>query len=149
MAKVKEIFFVVSALLLLAACTSNTILKKPDNLIPKDQMVDLITDLLLAEGGKNIRNIDMERQTNYYPLVFEKYNIDSAQFMESNYYYTSRIDDYDEILAAVELRLKGWNEEYNLLRKQQDSIRKMKLDSVKKSREAPKKRRTTGEAMEQ
>ena len=142
MDKVYTFLYLVIAALLLTACTSNTILKKPDDLIPKDQMVDLITDLVLAEGGKNIRSIEMERNTNFFPLVFEKYNVDSAQFQASNYYYTSRIDDYDEILAAVNLRLKTMQEEYMQLRKQEDSVRLKKLDSVRKSQGIPVRNRT-------
>ena len=127
---------------LLMACTSNTIIKKPENLIPKDQMVDLITDLLLAQGGKNIRNLDLDRNTNYFPLVFEKYQIDSTQFQESNYYYTSKIDDYDEILIAVEGRLNSLKDEYNKERKILDSLRRYKIDSVQDSkRKPPVKRR--------
>ena len=75
-------------------CTSNTIIEKPANLIPKDQMVDLLTDLLLASGGENVKNLQQKRKVNYYPFVFEKYQIDSTRFKESNYYYISTIDDY-------------------------------------------------------
>lgn len=86
-------------------CTSNTIIKKPKNLIPKDQMVDLLTDMLLASGAEKINNENNERNVNYFPLVYEKYHIDSTQFKESNYYYTSKIDDYNEILSKVGERL--------------------------------------------
>jgi len=42
---------------LMFSCTSNTILKKPDNLIPEDQMVDLLTDLLLAVNAETTKNM--------------------------------------------------------------------------------------------
>ena len=49
------------------SCTSNTILKKPDNLIPEDQMVDLITDLLIAKEAKAVKNENLEQSLyNYY-----------------------------------------------------------------------------------
>lgn len=104
------------------SCTSNTILKKPDNLIPEDQMVDLLTDLFLAINAENTKNLQLERQVNYYPLIFEKYNIDSTQFKESNFYYTSRVDEYDELLLKVEERLKVLDEKYETLKRQEDSI---------------------------
>ena len=104
------------------SCTSNTILKKPDNLIPEDQMVDLLTDLFLANNAKNIKNLDLKRQIDYYPLVFEKYNIDSTQFKESNFYYTSKVDDYDAILNRVEERLKTLDTKFNNLKRAEDSI---------------------------
>ena len=101
----KFIYIVLISFLLLN-CTSNTILKKPDNLIPKDQMVDLLTDLFIAMNAQTTKNIDLKRNVNYFPLVFEKYKIDSTQFKESNYYYTSKVDDYDDILNEVQVRLE-------------------------------------------
>jgi len=113
------------------ACTSNTIIKKPKNLIAKDQMVDLLTDILIADGGDNIKNINLQRNINYFPLVFDKYQIDSIRFRESNYYYTSRIDDYDEILGKVNKRLKVLKEQYVNEIKLADSIERVKKDSIK------------------
>ena len=126
---------------LMLSCTSNTILKKPDNLIPEDQMVDLLTDLLLAVNAETTKNLDLKRKVNYHPLVFEKYNIDSTQFKESNFYYTSRVDDYDVILLKVEERLKALNKKFETLKREEDSIaqaiknlEKKSVDSIKKIR---------------
>ena len=118
------------------ACTSNTIIKKPDDLISKNQMVDLLTDMLIAAGAENIKNIDLERNVNYFPLIFEKYGIDSTRFKESNYYYTSQIDDYEKILKKVDLRLKALKEKLDNEIKLQDSL---KIDSMKNIRENFKK----------
>ncbi len=115
----------------IVACTSNTIIKKPDNLIPKDQMVDLLTDMLLAAGGQSVKNVDLQRRINYFPIIFEKYNIDSTLFKESNYYYTSRIDDYDEILGKVDARLKSLRAKFEKERIFNDSIEGFKNDSIR------------------
>ncbi len=120
----------------LMACTSNTIIKKPDHLIPKNQMVDLLTDMLVAAGAENIKNVNLERNVNYFPLVFEKYGIDSTRFKESNYYYTSQIDDYEKILKEVDERLKALKEKLENEIKLQDSL---KNDSIKNLRENFKK----------
>ena len=115
----------------IVACTSNTIIKKPDNLIPKDQMVDLLTDMLLSAGGQSVKNVDLQRRINYFPTVFEKYNIDSVRFKESNYYYTSRIDDYDEILGKVDERLKSLRKQFEKERIFNDSIEDFMKDSIR------------------
>lgn len=109
------VFFVV-------ACTSNTIIKKPDNLIPKDKMVELLTDMFMASGADNIKNIHQKRKVNYFPLVFEKHQIDSTQFKESNFYYISKIDDYEAILKRVDVRLKKMKKEFDDERKLLDSL---------------------------
>lgn len=133
MNKIIYIFFIS---LFLINCTSNTIIKKPDNLISKDQMVDILTDLFLATGGKNIKNIHLQRNVNYYPLVYEKYKIDSTQFKESNFYYTSKIDEYDKILKRVDDRLKKLRKQFEDEKNVQDSLKKIERDSLqmKKSR---------------
>ncbi len=114
-------------------CTSNTILKKPDNLIPEDQMVDLLTDLFLAVNAETTKNLKLERNVNYFPLIFEKYNIDSTQFKESNFYYTSRVDDYDVILMKVEERLKALDAKYETLKRKEDSISNAKIQLERKA----------------
>lgn len=110
----------------LVNCTSNTIIKKPKNLIPKEQMVDLLTDLLLANGSGSIKNTQLKRNVNYYPLVFEKYNIDTTQFKESNYYYASKVDEYDEIIRKVEARLEALSKQFEDERKLKDSLTNFK-----------------------
>ena len=133
MKKISYLFFIS---IFLMACTSNTIMKKPDDLIPKKQMVNLLTDMLITSGAENIKNIDLERNVNYFPLVFEKYGIDSTRFKESNYYYTSQIDDYEKILKEVDKRLKAMKEKLDQEIKLQDSL---KNDSIKNLRENFKK----------
>ena len=58
-------------------------------------MADILTDLYLAEGTRSIQNKELERSVDYMPLVYEKYKIDSVRFAESNFYYTTKIDDYE------------------------------------------------------
>lgn len=121
-----KIFIIAIFSLLLAACTSNTIIEKPDNLISKKEMVNLLSDMIMAQGAENIKNLNLERNVNYFPLVFEKYKVDSTQFYESNYYYISKIDDYDDILKKVEARLTTIKMQLDEERKIQDSIKGIK-----------------------
>ncbi|AMC11227.1 hypothetical protein Lupro_08145 [Lutibacter profundi] len=116
----------------LGACTSNTILKKPKDLIPKEEMVDLLTDIFIANGAMSVKNTNLKRNVNYFPFVFEKYKIDTTRFKESNYYYTSRIDDYDYILGKVDKRLKALKHQYENDLKIRDSIKRIEKDSLRK-----------------
>lgn len=129
--------FVIIVCVFLTFCTSNTILKKPDNLISKDKMADVLTDMLLATGGKNIKNLNLERKINYFPLVYEKHQIDSLQFEESSAFYISRIDDYNDLLKEVNKRLSTKKDELKAIKKIKDSISKVRKDSIKKNRNRP------------
>ena len=112
--------------LLVASCTSNTMYKKPDDLISKKQMIDLLTDLYLSSGTTNIKNINLENKVDYTPLIYEKYKIDSSRFKRSNFYYTSRIDDYDAILEAVSNNLTALKKISDSLNTINDSIERSK-----------------------
>ena len=113
------------------SCTSNTIFKKPDDLIPKEEMVDLLTDIYLTAASKPYRNKLGERNIDYTFLVYEKYGIDSARFKASNHYYSTKIDEYEKIYLEVEKNLKTLNTKYKTIRKIKDSIKK---DSLKRVR---------------
>jgi hypothetical protein len=148
----KKITYIAILSVLVISCTSNTILKKPKDLIPKDEMVNIITDMLIASSAQQIKNKELMRNVNYFPLIFEKYHIDSTRFKSSNFYYTSQIDEYDIILKEVKERLATQKKIVDSIRKVEDSIskaknyesklkkvnsisskRKIKLDSIKKT----------------
>lgn len=112
-------------ILFVASCTSNTIYKKPTDLIEKDEMINLILEIQIANGARNIKNKDDKRLIEYMPLVYEKYGIDSAQFANSNFYYSSRIDDYTKMLKAVQARLAKLEKEYDRKVFLDDSINKL------------------------
>lgn len=126
-----KFFYILFLSIFLTNCTSNTIIEKPDNLIPEDKMVDVLTDLFIASGGKTIKNIHSNRNVNYYSLVYDKYHIDSTQIKESNFYYTTKIDTYNKILDRVEKRLKKLRDKFEIERKIQDSIKRENRERIK------------------
>ncbi len=118
----KQFITVILILIFIISCTSNTIYKKPENLISKDQMVDLLVDMQLALSAKTVKNKDGKRKIEYMHLVYEKYGIDSTRFSTSNFYYTTNIDDYNKILKKVKKRLDGMKKEYETEQNLKDSL---------------------------
>lgn len=114
-------------LVFLVSCTSNTIYDKPEHLLSKSKMADILTDMYIAEGARSVNNKNLERLVDYMPLVYEKYKIDSTQFAESNFYYNTRIDDYEEIYKMVNLRLKKLHTKYDTMVKKSDSLKRIKM----------------------
>ncbi|MDP3353249.1 MAG: hypothetical protein Q8S44_05880, partial [Flavobacteriaceae bacterium] len=53
------------------------------------------------------------------------------RFAESNFYYTTKIDDYEEILKTVDDRLKEMKSKYEAISKKEDSIRLSKTKDKK------------------
>ena len=99
-------------------------------------MVNIIFDISIlqaADGSFTYKLAEADIEMDKY--IFEKYKIDSTQFKESNYYYTSKVDDYDEILNEVQKRLEKLNEFYNKEKKLKDSLEtatKKTEDSIKR-----------------
>jgi len=115
------------------SCTSNTIYKKPKNLIPKDQMVDLLVDMQLAIGARSVKNINKKRNVDYMHLVYEKYGIDSTRFAESNFYYNTDIDQYGKILEKVKTRLEKIKKQYEKEQLIKDSLKRKNSPMINKS----------------
>lgn len=115
--KIRILSLVFMALMI--SCESKVNYEKPDDLIPKDVMIDLLYDMHLAVGTSNLRNKNMEKDRNYMSLVYEKYGIDSTRFAISNIYYTSQAVEYEEMFEEVERRLEELHLQY---RSDRDSI---------------------------
>ena len=118
----------------LISCTSNTIFEKPKDLIPRDTMSLLIQDMMIASSAKFVKNKNKEKKINYMSFVYDKYKIDSLRFQNSNFYYISKIDLYEEIITDAKVKLEKKKKFYSNLKKTQDSIkknkRKKKLDTL-------------------
>ena len=120
--------------------------KKPKDLIPKDTLELLLTDMYLAVASNNIKDKCFKKRENYTPFVFEKYQIDSTRFYNSNNYYTSKIEDYKDILNAVKARIQKDYDFFEVELAYNDAIKKEKKkkrlkikDSLRLEREAQKK----------
>jgi hypothetical protein len=136
MKKLKALFIFI----FLVSCTSNTIFEKPKDLIPKDTMGLLMQDMMIASSAKFVKNKKLQKKINYMAFVYDKYKIDSIRFQKSNFYYTSNIDLYEEIIAEAKKELEVKKEFYKHRKRTLDSIKndsikksKIKLDSIKKS----------------
>jgi len=115
------------------SCTSRTIYKKPKDLISKDQMVELWTEILIANNAKSVKNKKGHKKINYMPFVYQKHGIDSARFMQSNIYYTSKVEDYEKMFQQVESKLRKIKEIYDPLSVDIDpSLPIWKKDSIRR-----------------
>ncbi len=108
----KKTPYIIITLVVLLSCTSRTIYKKPDDLIPKEQMVELWVDIMIADGASNVKNKDAQRKINYMRFIYQKYQIDSVRFMKSNIYYTSKVEEYEKMFEDVSSKLKKIKENY-------------------------------------
>ncbi|MEN8124711.1 MAG: DUF4296 domain-containing protein [Bacteroidota bacterium] len=123
-----KFFKYILLLVFFVSCEGKTNYKKPKDLIAKDQMIDLLTDMHLAIGATSVNNINSEKSKKYMFLVFDKYKIDSTRFASSNLYYTSNVDEYREMYEEINKRLDDIRKRYEI---EPDSIAKQAYDSLK------------------
>ncbi|MDY0088984.1 MAG: DUF4296 domain-containing protein [Flavobacteriaceae bacterium] len=103
----RELLYIIIGLVVLSSCRNSEI-KKPDNLISKSKMEDIIYDLALLEAIQSTNpGILTNNHINPYTYVYNKYEIDSVQLAESNKYYALDIKGYGRMYDNVKMRIEG------------------------------------------
>lgn len=81
--------------------------QKPDNLIKKEVMIEIITDLAILEAIQSHNPALLQLHgINPQDYVYKKYNIDSLQLAHSNRYYAMNIKEYDAMYEKVKAKLE-------------------------------------------
>ena len=97
------LFFILISLIF--SCKEEVV-KKPENLIEKDIMADVMYDLALLEAIKyQSPNALQAHKINPEEYIYKKYKIDSAQFVKSNMYYASDYKEYKKMYDQINSRL--------------------------------------------
>lgn len=144
----KKVILLFSITLAFVACQNIEKSEKPENLIPEDKMVDVITEIALLQSARNFSKRIFENtgiQGQQY--VFERYNIDSVQFKRSNDYYADNYETYQRIYDSVKQGFERMKVKLDTLQKQEqrikDSIADAKRDSLREVRDSlmPEKKR--------
>ena len=91
----------------------------------------LLKDLFLANAARSIKNINLQRKVNYHSLVYNKYKIASARFESSNFYYISRIDDYEDVLTKIILDIEKEQKFLVAEKRLKDSLRRDSIQTMK------------------
>jgi len=103
----RQVLLLVLGMLLFSSCAEELI-EKPDNLIPEDKMVSIIKEMAIVNAAKTT-NLGKLRENGIEPttFVFEKFEIDSAQFVDSDRYYASKPLRYENMYKKVESELEA------------------------------------------
>ena len=91
---------------LLALSCGNKLMEEPEDLIPRDKMSEILYDMALLDAIDNsYPQVLTENDLKVMEFLYEKYGIDSLQFVQSDLYYASVPAEYQKIYEAVEERL--------------------------------------------
>ena len=80
--------------------------KIPENILPKEKMIQVMVDVHLAEAVIQSRNLNLNDSTKtiaagYYKNLFEKNKINEQQFRESFLFYSHHLDLMNKIYEDV------------------------------------------------
>lgn len=122
---------------LLLSCRKPAV-EKPDDLISEDKIEDILYDLAILNSAKGISVKKFEETISPETYLYEKYEIDSAQFARSVMYYAAYPETYLALQKNVEMRLTEAKEAAEAAKKMSDSLKQLKKpdkDSLRLRRE--------------
>lgn len=146
----KKILPFLVVLAVFASCKKE-LAKKPERLIEKDKMVNIMYDLSLLGAMRSQNAVLLDSfKNNSNEYIYKKYKIDSVQFAQSNIYYAADFKEYKKMYEQVKLRLekdkklaeaavKAEKKKTALLEKKDKKLKEKKVnDSIKKVNDSKK-----------
>ena len=133
----KKPILLIVAILVLVSC-GEKLVEPPEDLIPKDKMTDVLYDLAVLNAAKNT-NASILKNNNIETMqyLYEKYGIDSVQFVKSDAYYASIPLEYQAIYKTVESRLEKKKKQMKDARKKiNDSTRQKVIKPSDKKKDS-------------
>ena len=110
------------------------VVNKPERLIEKDKMIDVMYDLSILDAIKYQSPTSLETyKINPSQYILKKYKVDSSQFAQSNIYYASNYteykDMYDSVIKRIDVKKTVMD---SLVKRQEKKEAKAKADSIKR-----------------
>jgi len=101
----KYILYIFIAIFAIVSCAEEAV-PKPDNLLSKEQMVEILYDITLVNSIKGVNKKKLEDgHVHLDTYLYKKHNTDSIQFLMSNNYYAANPPMYIDIYRMVQARL--------------------------------------------
>jgi hypothetical protein len=123
----KKLVMFISSLILFA-CNGKNEIPKPDNLIEKPVMEDILYDLTLIQAIRGFKPEKFnENKIEPRTYIYQKYKIDSAQFYQSNLYYASNMEDYKIMFKNVAERLEKKKSNLDVIIKRKEKIKSKRI----------------------
>jgi len=127
------------AILTLLGCKDDLV-KKPDVLIAKSKMMDVMYDLALLEAIKyqNPAVLD-SNQIRPKQYIYKKYKIDSLQLAQNNVYYAADYKSYKIMFEEVVKRIANEKKRANAAVKLEQKKNNIRMAKLKKKKQLAKK----------
>lgn len=106
---------ILVAFMVLFGC-SNKAPKKPKNIIPMETMEQVLYDVYMLNAIKiSNKKLLQKEEVSFQNEIFDKYQIDSLQFVNSNNFYASDFESYSVLIERVKTRMNSNKKEVEQL----------------------------------
>ena len=131
----KKIILLLSVLIVIGACSNKNEIPKPAKPIDKAVMENILYDLSLLQALKSYSPGKLtDNSINSKTYIYQKYKIDSLQFVENNKYFASDIDAYKIMFENVSNRLQNEKSKIDTIITKESKIKAKKIrDSIVKA----------------
>lgn len=120
-------------LLILTGCQDVKYPEKPENLLSKEKMVQMLADAYIGNSSRSKSYNNRILRTNGVHLdsiLYKKHQVDSLTFVKSNAYYASNLVIYTEIMTEVEKLLLTKKVSVDSILKLQKKRSSPKIDTI-------------------
>ncbi len=143
----KLVFIVI--LLLFVSCKEESI-QKPEHLIEKEMMVDIMYDLSILNAIKFQNPISFEGyNSNELEYIYKKYKIDSTQFVQNNNYYTSNYKEYKKMFDQITQRINDDKTKLDTIISREERKKNLSVKSKKASLDSLSKKKSLKARLEE
>lgn len=123
-------------LVFITSCQNVEKIEKPEKLLSKSEMKDLLYDMVLLDAAsgvneKRLKDLDIKM----FDFLSKKYNLDSIELKQNIQYYNMKFDDNLEIYEQVKDSISRLEQSYDSITKARDSLKKLerkRRDSIRK-----------------
>lgn len=121
----RKYFFLVLAIFIVFSACDEPVVPKPKKLVPRDRMVEMLTDMHIAESVFQNRRYSRDQvfqfsEADFYYSILKKYNVVDTTFEQSLIYYSSYPKEFEKIYSRVLNKLNEMEQEQ--LQKQQEPV---------------------------
>jgi hypothetical protein len=121
----KKIIIIISVLTLAVGCKKELV-PKPEGLVEREKMIDIMYDLSLLEAIKYQNPMSLDSSdTNPTRFILKKYKVDSLQFVKSNMYYAANYNDYKDMFDQISARIERNKKKVDSLIKIEEKKKKL------------------------
>lgn len=103
-----KVFYSFITILLLVSCNQNPV-AKPDQVIDKETMTNILYDIAYLKAAQGYRYMDFEN-LDADKYIYNKYKIDSTTLAQNQKYYASNPTEfkkmYDDVLERIKIEEK-------------------------------------------